>query len=192
VRRIEAGWPANCGTPLKFDLLDKIESLSPVRIVAWKQVSLAEEYLADHFPSFPVLPGVLMLEALTQAAAWLMHVRNGFSRSLAVLREARGVKYGRFVAPGQRLRIEVELVRGDDRSGLFRGTGTVDAVQAVSARLEMAYFNLAEVRPDLAAVDERLRKHNQRRWALLEPRENESSAGAVARFPAASTPDTAC
>jgi 3-hydroxyacyl-[acyl-carrier-protein] dehydratase len=58
---------------VKFNLLDKIESLSDTRIVATKHVSLAEEYLQDHFPTFPVLPGVMMLEALTQAAGWLLH-----------------------------------------------------------------------------------------------------------------------
>ena len=72
---------------MKFNLIDKIEQISDERIVAVKYVSLAEEYLADHFPSFPVLPGVLMLEALTQAATWLMHRRNGFSKSMAVLSE---------------------------------------------------------------------------------------------------------
>ena len=56
------------GLAMKFNLLDKIESISDARIVAVKHVSLAAEYLADHFPRFPVLPGVMMLEALTQAA----------------------------------------------------------------------------------------------------------------------------
>jgi hypothetical protein len=65
-------------------------------------VSLAEEYLADHFPTFPVLPGVMMLEAITQAAAWLLHRRSDFAKSMAVLKEARNVKYGTFVAPGRR------------------------------------------------------------------------------------------
>ena len=61
---------------MKFNLVDKIEHLSDDRIVAVKYVSLAEEYLADHFPRFPVLPGVMMLESLTQAAGWLMHHRT--------------------------------------------------------------------------------------------------------------------
>ena len=85
---------------MKFNLVDRIEHLSDERIVAVKYVSLAEEYLADHFPTFPVLPGVMMLEALTQAAAWLMHRRTDFACSMAVLKEARNVKYGRFVGPG--------------------------------------------------------------------------------------------
>ena len=48
---------------MKFNLIDRIEQISDERIVAVKYVSLAEEYLADHFPTFPVLPGVMMLEA---------------------------------------------------------------------------------------------------------------------------------
>ena len=74
---------------MKFNLIDKIEYLDDQRIVAVKHVSLAEEYLADHFPTFPVLPGVMMLEALTQAAAWVMHRRSNFAKSFAVLKEAK-------------------------------------------------------------------------------------------------------
>src|SRR5712664_1908049 len=66
---------------VKFNLIDKIELLTDERIVAVKYVSLAEEYLADHFPTFPVLPGVMMLEALTQAAGWLLHRRHRFAKS---------------------------------------------------------------------------------------------------------------
>src|SRR3954469_25490659 len=102
---------------MKFNLLDKIEDLSDTRIVAVKHVSLAEEYLADHFPTFPVLPGVMMLEALTQAAAWLLHRRSNFARSFAVLKEARNVKYGNFVAPGNALRVEVEYFKPTDAGG---------------------------------------------------------------------------
>ncbi|MHC4383289.1 MAG: hotdog family protein [Planctomycetota bacterium] len=53
---------------MKFNLLDTILDQSPDRIVAIKHVSLAEEYLADHFPTFPVLPGVMMVETMVQAA----------------------------------------------------------------------------------------------------------------------------
>src|SRR5439155_12580868 len=100
--------------PVKFNLIDRIEQLSDDRIVAVKYVSLAEEYLADHFPTFPVLPGVMMLEAVTQAAAWLLHHRQDFAKSMAVLKEARNVKYGSFVAPGNFLRVEVEFTKPTD------------------------------------------------------------------------------
>ncbi len=153
---------------MKFNLIDRIEQISDERILAVKHVSLAEEYLADHFPSFPVLPGVLMLEALTQAAGWLLHRRNNFKRSFAVLKEAKNVKYGRFVAPGNALRIDVEFAKSTDSGGgIFKATGTVDDATAVSARLELAHFNLADKQPALAALDAKLIEHNRQRWSLL-------------------------
>jgi len=155
---------------VKFNLIDNVESLSADRIVAVKQVSLAEEYLADHFPSFPVLPGVMMLEALVQAAGWLLHQRREFACSMAVLREAKNVRYGQFVAPGERLRVEVELSKLTEGGGVFKGTGTVGGAQAVTARLELAYFNLADKQPELAEIDQRLRTHNRARWKLIAPR----------------------
>ena len=161
------------GLIVKFNLIDKIESISDERIVASKQVSLAEEYLADHFPTFPVLPGVLMLEALTQAAGWLLHRRREFGCSMAVLREARNVKYGHFVAPGNALKIEVELSKLVDTGAIFKAAGSVGGAQAVSARLELAYFNLADKRPELAQIDARLREHNRRRWNILNATKSE-------------------
>jgi 3-hydroxyacyl-[acyl-carrier-protein] dehydratase len=153
---------------MKFNLIDRIEHLSDERIVAVKYVSLAEEYLADHFPTFPVLPGVLMIEALTQAGAWLLHHRSGFARSMAVLKEARNVKYGQFVAPGNALRVEVQLNKPTDAGASFKALGTVNDAQAVSARLELAYFNLADKQPQLASVDQRLIAHNRQRWDVLK------------------------
>ena len=156
---------------MKFNLLDKIESVSDTRIVGVKYVSLAEEYLADHFPSFPVLPGVLMLEALTQAASWVMHRRSGFGKSMAVLKEARNVKYGNFVAPGNYLRVEVELLKETEAGASFKAGGTVNGNVAVAARIEIAYFNLADKQPHLAELDARLIEHHRRRWGLIAPRE---------------------
>ncbi len=152
---------------MKFNLVDKVEHLSQDRIVTVKYVSLAEEYLADHFPSFPVLPGVMMLEAITQSAAWLLHHRTGFSCSIAVLREARNVKYGHFVAPGGSLRVEVELSKITDDGALFKAVGSVHSATAVQARVALAYFNLGEKDPSLASLDERLREHHRQRWSVL-------------------------
>jgi 3-hydroxyacyl-[acyl-carrier-protein] dehydratase len=152
---------------VKFNLIDRIEHLSGEKIVGVKYVSLAEEYLADHFPTFPVLPGVMMLEAVIQAATWLLHHRADFGRSMAVLKEARNVKYGQFVAPGNFLRVEVELTKPSDTGGVFKATGTVGSAQALSARVELAYFNLADKQPELAEIDRRLKEHNRSRWAVL-------------------------
>ena len=154
---------------MKFNLIDKVESLSGERIVAVKYVSLAEEYLADHFPTFPVLPGVMMLEAITQAAGWLLHHRRGFDRSMAVLKEARNVKYGSFVAPGNFLRVEVDFIKDTDAGGAtFKAAGSVNDNQALSARVELAYFNLGEKQPELAALDSRMIEHTKARWSVLQ------------------------
>lgn len=155
---------------MKFNLIDRIESLSAERIVAFKYVSLAEEYLADHFPTFPVLPGVMMLEAMTQAAGWLLHNRRGFVCSMAVLKEARNVRYGRFVAPGNWLKVEVDLAKESPAGAVFKASGLVNDQQALSARIEIAYFNLGDRQTDLSAIDERLRAHNRQRWALIAPK----------------------
>src|SRR3954469_11414241 len=152
---------------MKFNLLDKIEAISDTRIVAVKHVSLAEEYLADHFPSFPVLPGVMMLEALTQAAAWLLHRRTSFAKSIAVLKEARNVKYGNFVAPGNALRVEVDFFKPTDTGAVFKAVGIVNDTQALSARIELSYFNLAEKTPELAILDKQLIDHTKTRWSVL-------------------------
>jgi 3-hydroxyacyl-[acyl-carrier-protein] dehydratase len=152
---------------VKFNLVDKIEQLSDDRIVAVKYVSLAEEYLADHFPTFPVLPGVMMLEAITQAAGWLLHRRNGFAKSMAVLKEARNVKYGNFVPPGESLRVEVDYMKATDAGASFKAAGYVGDAVAVQARVELAYFNLADKEPALAELDGRLVEHNKNRWAML-------------------------
>jgi 3-hydroxyacyl-[acyl-carrier-protein] dehydratase len=152
---------------VKFNLIDKIEQFNDDKIVAVKYVSLAEEYLADHFPTFPVLPGVMMLEALTQAAAWLLHKRENFRCSMAVLREARNVKYGQFVAPGNSLRVTVELLKPTEAGASFKASGEVGAAQALAARIELSYFNLADKQPQLAEIDARLIEHNRQRWAVL-------------------------
>lgn len=154
---------------MKFNLIDKIQHLDGEKIVAVKHVSLAEEYLADHFPTFPVLPGVMMLEAITQAAGWLLHHRRGFSRSMAVLKEAKNVKYGRFVAPGDWLTVEIQFVKDTDPGGAtFKATGLVGPATAVSARIELAYFDLGEKQPELSRLDAELKRHTQKRFDLLK------------------------
>ncbi len=108
---------------MKFHLIDTVLEQSPDRIVAIKQVSLAEEYLADHFPTFPVLPGVLMVEAMVQAARKMLADRGD---PRLVLGEVRGLKFGSFVRPGETLLIEVTLnATPGNGDYVCRGTGRV-------------------------------------------------------------------
>ena len=84
---------------MRFNLVDRIIEVQPGKSLrAVKNLTLGEEYLADHFPTFPVMPGVLMLETLVEASAWLLRLTDDFKHSMIVLREARNVKYGTLVA----------------------------------------------------------------------------------------------
>jgi 3-hydroxyacyl-[acyl-carrier-protein] dehydratase len=107
---------------MKFILVDQVLEQAADRIVTLKHVSLAEEYLADHFPTYPVLPGVLMVEAMVQAARRMLRDRE----PRLVLGEAKAIKFGSFVRPGESLRIEVSLTRPVEEGGyLCQGSGRV-------------------------------------------------------------------
>ena len=140
-----------------FSLIDKIDTLEPgKRIVATKSLSLAEEYLQDHFPNFPVMPGVLMLEALTQASAWLIRASEDFASSIVVLKEARNVKYARFVQPGQTLNIVSEIVKEEESLVTLNAAGTVDGQTNLKAKLILCRYNLSEADPSKAFTDQKL------------------------------------
>lgn len=103
---------------MHFTLIDRVLQQSDERIVAIKHISNAEEYLQDHFPSFPVLPGVMMLEAMTQASRTLIDPENTAEMPW-VLGRARALKYGSFVRPGSTIRITMTLHKAND-------DGTID------------------------------------------------------------------
>lgn len=153
---------------MKFNLIDRIDLIEPgKRLVAIKALSLAEEYLADHFPTFPVLPGVLMLEALVEASAWLTRVQQNFAKSIVVLSAARNVRYANFVAPGNIMRVDVEAMEITDGGAKFKGAGYVGDKQTVSGRLELKCFNLVERAAYLAEADNRVREQVLQRWKLI-------------------------
>jgi 3-hydroxyacyl-[acyl-carrier-protein] dehydratase len=117
---------------MHFNLVDAVLERSPDRIVTIKQVSSAEEYLQDHFPGFPVLPGVMMIESMVHAARTLLG--DDGVRQRMVLGGVRALKYGRFVRPGERMRVEVTLgKRLEDGSVEFKGEATVQAAGAAAA-----------------------------------------------------------
>ncbi len=153
---------------MRFHLVDRIVEVQPGRsLTAVKNLTLGEEYLADHFPTFPVMPGVLMLQALVEAGAWLLRATDDFRHSIVVLREAKGVKYGSFMEPGRQMKVTVELVEnGADRATL-KGKGEADGQTTVSARLVLARYNLRDRDPALQEMDERLVRHLREQYALL-------------------------
>src|SRR5579864_148384 len=105
---------------MRFNLVDRIVAVEPGRSLrAVKNLTLGEEYLADHFPSFPVMPGVLMLQTLVEASAWLLRLSTDFRYSVIVLREARNVKYGTFMEPGRQMQITTDLVEQNGSLATF-------------------------------------------------------------------------
>jgi 3-hydroxyacyl-[acyl-carrier-protein] dehydratase len=139
---------------MRFWLLDTIdEFVADERLVGSKQVSYCEEYLQDHFPEFPVLPGVFMLEAATQASAWLLRFSENYAHSIVELKEAKNIKYADFVRPGSKLTVTTELMKKDEREATFKVTGTVGDSTSLSGRLVMQRFNLGDTDPGMAEVD---------------------------------------
>src|SRR6188768_2956586 len=119
---------------MRFHLIDRIVEVNQGRSLrALKNLTLGEEYLADHFPSFPVMPGVLMLQALVEAGAWLLRVSEEFRYSVIVLREAKNVKYGHFMEPGRQMVLTADLVEKDDQFATLKGKGEADGKTTVSA-----------------------------------------------------------
>ena len=153
---------------MRFSLIDRIVELEPgVRITAVKNLSLAEEYLADHFPKFPVMPGVLMLEAMTQAGAWLVRATEDFQHSMVVLQQANNVKYAQFVEPGQTLHVTAEILSHDSQETKLKAVGRLNGQIAVSARLVLKRSNLADTQPDREDTDYTLRRDLREQFALL-------------------------
>lgn len=130
---------------MRFCLLDRICSFEPdVRLTSVKNVSLSEEYLADHFPEFPVLPGVFMIEAAAQSAAWLVRLSEDYQHSVITLSETRSVRFVDFVTPGKSLKMSVEQTKRDGSTVSFKFRGEVDNQLCVAGRLSLCCSNLAE------------------------------------------------
>ncbi len=138
--------------PMHFTLVDRYLELTDRHAVGVKNVTAAEEYLQDHFPGFPVLPGVFMVEALTQAARAVLAKRG---QPRMVLGEVKALRYGSFVRPGESLKVEVTLEKvRDDGSVVFKAQGSVlrvhtdaSAASAASAVAETAVAGRLILRP---------------------------------------------
>jgi 3-hydroxyacyl-[acyl-carrier-protein] dehydratase len=159
---------------MRFTLLDRVVAIDPGKsITAIKTLSLSEEYLADHFPRFPVMPGVLMLEAMTQAAAWTIRIAEDFAHSVVVLRSAKNVKYGDFVEPGRVLTVTAEVLSQDETTTKVKASGTVSSAggerTSLTARLVLERYNMADRLPHGDAIDARVRAEMRKLWAVLHP-----------------------
>ena len=153
---------------MRFILIDKIVSLEENKAIKTiKNVSLAEEYLADHFPTFPVLPGVLLLEGLIESASWLVRKSENFAHSMILLEEARNVKYKSFLAPGGQIEYTVEAKKIEENISSFSGHGKAGEELIIEARFGLRHFNLAEKNSSLAQADAMVIENMKKRFKLL-------------------------
>ena len=153
---------------MRFILIDKVVSLEVGKqIKAVKNVSLSEEYLADHFPTFPVLPGVLLLEGLIESASWLVRRTENFAHSMILLEQARNVKYKSFLAPGSQIEYTVEARAIEENVSSFSGVGLSEGDVIIEARFALKHFNLADGNSAMAAVDAQVIESLKKRWELL-------------------------
>lgn len=153
---------------MRFTLLDRITKIQPgSHIEAVKALSLAEEYLQDHFPRFPVMPGVLMVEAMFQAGMWLIHKTEDFAHSAILLKEARNVKFSDFVTPGQILRVRATIFKQDDQTTTLKTQGLVGEQVAVNARLILKRSNLKDLCPTREPLESLARNEMRKQFQLL-------------------------
>lgn len=153
---------------MRFHLIDRIVEAQPGKLLrAVKNLTLGEEYLADHFPTFPVMPGVLMLQTLVEAGAWLLRITDDYAHSVTVLREVKNIKYGSFMEPGKQMVVTVELAEREGGLATFKGKGEAEGQQTVSAKFVLASYNLAERSADLKGTDEQIVQNLKAHCAVL-------------------------
>lgn len=153
---------------MRFTLIDRITDFQPGdQITATKSLSLAEEYLQDHFPRFPVMPGVLMLEAMYQTAAWLIGKSENFAHTVVTMKEALNVKYSDFVQPGQTLIVTAKIVKQDEATTTVKAQGMVGDTVAVGGKLVLEKYNIVDREQDRVAADQFARRALEERFALL-------------------------
>lgn len=122
-----------------FLLVDKIEEVElGKRAVGYKNVTSNEEYFQGHFPNYPVMPGVLMVEAMAQVGAVALLAMEENKEKLAFFAGIEKVRFKKQVIPGDVLKIEVEIITLRGPIGKGKGTVTVNGEVAVSGELMFA------------------------------------------------------
>ena len=121
-------------------LIDRILELEPrTRIVALKNVTVNEPHFAGHFPDYPIMPGVLMVEAIAQAGgALLLTEYPDRADKLMVFTGIDSAKFRRPVVPGDQLRIEVTVLNWRTSAVKMRGIATVEGKIACEATVMCA------------------------------------------------------
>ncbi|KAA1260633.1 3-hydroxyacyl-[acyl-carrier-protein] dehydratase FabZ [Rubripirellula obstinata] len=151
---------------MKYRQLDTIKSIQPGKsLTGTRTLRADEEHLLDHFPRFPVMPGVMMLEALHQAAIWLVRSGDNFQTPLVLLREVRSVKFGEFLAPGETLDITAETIKTDGDFTTIKASAKKGDKVTVSARLIIEKCKTGDC--DRIGTDEEVRRCTEEQFQEL-------------------------
>lgn len=121
-----------------FLLVDRVVSVTPgQKLTAYKNVSINEPFFQGHFPALPVMPGVLIVEALAQAAAVLAYKSEPFDPAgkVAFLMSLDHVKFRKPVIPGDRLQLDVEVVKHKGAIWKNKGVASVDGQRVAEAEI---------------------------------------------------------
>ncbi|MFZ4734443.1 MAG: 3-hydroxyacyl-ACP dehydratase FabZ family protein [Bradymonadia bacterium] len=155
---------------MRWAFLDRISELQPgERAVGHKAVASSEDFFADHFPGFPVLPGVLQIEALAQTSGKLIEV-TVFERQgrwvWPIISIVKKAKFRRFVAPGHLLSLETRLVELRDESAICKAEARLEGKITTEAELVFV-FNPGDL--DTREAQERLERLERENLRLLWP-----------------------
>jgi 3-hydroxyacyl-[acyl-carrier-protein] dehydratase len=130
---------------VRFLLVDRIVELERgKRATGIKNVSMSEDFLADHFPEQPVMPGALIAESLVQLANWVVRESSEF-RCVGLVSSFERLRFRQFVLPGDQLRLEVEIVSQDAAEVSVRGRAFRGDEIVTSAEFTLALHSAAEL-----------------------------------------------
>lgn len=133
---------------MRFLLVDRIVNLEPgISIEAEKSLPSSEELFRDHFPGFPVVPGVLLTEMLAQAAGKCLNAQR-LPRGNAMLVEVRNAKFRAWVRPDEVIRLHARIERDSEQYAIAKCHADVHGAKVCTAELMFSFMPVDRFAPD--------------------------------------------